>query len=249
MIRFYKTARGRAGNALFIILIAIGLFAALNYAISRTSRGGTSDITEGQARVIASEILSFHAEVKNAVNLLLNGCSENELDTFTGGIWHRVVPDQYHELPNPNKRANDHCTLFHPKGGGITPRIFTKGVVDISERTASSQHPGHSRVQVRMEPGFGTELSDLTFITDGVSDQVCAAVNKLLGNPPQVTITATRASTAVIFAGNFPTYTESPWDYDHPFAPRSVCVTLKGGAWTTSPDTNNNHVMTIIYPR
>lgn len=52
------------GNVLFLILIAVVLFAALSYAVTQSSRGG-GDVASDVAKLDASRILQWYGRVQN----------------------------------------------------------------------------------------------------------------------------------------------------------------------------------------
>mgnify|MGYP000294603364 CR=1 FL=1 len=109
------------GNALFLILIAVALFAALSYAVTNTGRGSGS-IDREQQKIDEAVLQQCEAMVKYTENKLelLNGCSNADIS---------------YELPsginqNPDNQSDTSCFVFHPDGGGITPcGVYTELMV------------------------------------------------------------------------------------------------------------------------
>ncbi|MCK5555152.1 MAG: hypothetical protein KAI76_02850 [Alphaproteobacteria bacterium] len=99
MFDINTTYRGERGNALFLILIAVALFAALSYAITQSGRGGGT-VDKEQALITAASICEYPATLRTAVTRMLitgtagTGASgidvdgttlTNELFSATGG--------------------------------------------------------------------------------------------------------------------------------------------------------------------
>lgn len=65
--------RPQSGNVLFLILIAVALFAALSYAVTQSTRTNGANADEDKAALIASQIVQMAAAVKTARDRLVVG--------------------------------------------------------------------------------------------------------------------------------------------------------------------------------
>lgn len=106
-----STSRRDRGNALFLILIAIALFAALSYAITQSERN-SGNINKEQALLDAAVAQQCMAYVERGAMTLeiVGGCPVNQIS---------------YELPNgsnesPLNTSDTSCFLFHPDGAGLT---------------------------------------------------------------------------------------------------------------------------------
>ncbi len=73
-----------SGNVLFLILIAVALFAALAYAVTSSSRSGGGDISKEKASALASQILNHGIAVRTAVTrMTMNGIAPENLDAYS----------------------------------------------------------------------------------------------------------------------------------------------------------------------
>ena len=98
------------GNALFLILIAVALFAALSYAVTNSGRGGGG---------IDRELETIETAVNQQCNAMidqgkmrlrvLGGCSENEISY--------ELADGTNS--NSDAPSDESCHLFRPSGAGI----------------------------------------------------------------------------------------------------------------------------------
>lgn len=111
------------GNALFLILIAVALFAALAYAVTRTGQGGSGGPGKEQLRLEAANIIGYANLVEQTVNRmrLINGCTDTTI-TFENSV---VSGYAYAGSP-----ADKSCNVFDPAGGGLAFQSPKLSVLD-----------------------------------------------------------------------------------------------------------------------
>ena len=96
------------GNVLFLILIAVALFAALSYAVTQSSRGGGNADQETLA-LNASQMVQFAQDVDFAVKRLM----------LVGGYDKSEISFEYDGNAVNGNCGDDRCKVFHPDGGGV----------------------------------------------------------------------------------------------------------------------------------
>lgn len=96
------------GNVLFLILIAVALFAALSYAVTKSTSGGGSADKEKMA-LNASQMIQFGDDVNFAVLRMLTtgGYSKSQISFENDG-----------NAANANCTVDD-CKVFHTNGGAV----------------------------------------------------------------------------------------------------------------------------------
>ncbi len=166
------------GNVLFIILIAVALFAALSYAVSNSFRGGSETIIDEQARVAAGDVLRHMESIKSGYKYLVDiqGCSIDE------------VSDAY-----PATAPYD-CDLFHPQGAGIRyPERLAQYQMEAEVLAISPTQLGKFSFNFPNAWTSGTYAGDYRWVGAGSGDQdimvglnfvtekICTAVNEKIG--------------------------------------------------------------------
>lgn len=218
-------ASNEAGSVLIWILVMVGLFAGLSYAVNQGSRGGASQISEEQARLAAAEILDYSRLVKDSVRLLqINGCDETEIDHGNTVYKQEDGSDNYPPGTNTNAPADGSCGIFHVNGGGIRPQIFYDVEPTPSGATVAS---GHASIASRDILGIGADgIWDRIFVVPGIKQETCIAINDFVGveNPaglPPVEVTANTIigdeATQLVGKNTFCLYRDSATNKRHVF--------------------------------
>lgn len=115
-------SRTQRGNILFLILLAVILFAALSYAVTNSLRGGGKNATQESLNLAVSEITNYATLAEQAVTRLrlTNDCPDTQIsfhyDSDGDGTLETNGQDAYY---NPNAPADYRCHVFRPEGGGL----------------------------------------------------------------------------------------------------------------------------------
>ncbi|MBN8552161.1 MAG: hypothetical protein J0L52_04625 [Caulobacterales bacterium] len=171
------------GNILFLILLAVVLFAALSYAVTQSLRGGGKDVSDEKAAAIAAQII-------NAI-----GLQEPELMRFMERqklAIHQVdfigphgTASSSGNSPNCTTTA---CDFWSQDGGKVTPPIlplaaYNPATVSAGCQAGSGYRPSTLNGGVRpfmmviSASGIGTAASDFVFYYPCVHPQICAEIN------------------------------------------------------------------------
>ena len=155
------------GNALFLILIAVALFAALSYAITQSGRGG-SGIDREENQILAAQLADYAADIRSFIMRaqLTRGCDKNQIN-FENDF--QVHPDFWAGSTNEIAPSDGSCDVFGAEG----TQFFTHPSLPMFEFSD----------QVGVE-GVGTEATELVmwFLLDDSPDNValCRAFNDFM---------------------------------------------------------------------
>lgn len=192
----------QSGNVLFLILIAVALFAALSYAVTETSRGGGMDISDKRAAVVADEILIYMSSVEKVVQRALSrGISEGDLcfdyDEYPGAI----ADYEHAACADPVNR------IFGSAGGGVK---WQEPTSEALTGTGSGLwvFDGSNRVVEIGTDNAVASSADLVMFLFHVSDRVCRKINERAGvtaadaAPPRDDVTVTTTPYIGTFTDN-----------------------------------------------
>lgn len=176
---FYKNQKAtnresERGNVLFLILIAVALFAALSYAVTQSSRsgGGASD---GEANLVNSaQITQYPASVRTAiVRMIIGGTDVSQLNF---------------DPPSAFGVATVGCDVvsvsstcvFHPDGGGAT-RVTAPPEVMAAGGQGDWVFTSDFAIENIGRTTAANNSNDIIAFLPGVSQSLCERLNTELG--------------------------------------------------------------------
>lgn len=173
-----------SGNVLFLILIAVALFAAISFVVTSSSRG-TGDIENESAKLYSVEIALYPAMVRTAaVRMIAKGVKAEEL-AFN-------IPSDFGALTN-----TEHG-VFHPDGGNATHQFPTHKVTSVSGTR------WHFNGNVEIEnvgisvPG-DSEGNEIVAFLANVNPGICLKFNETVGITDSIPATSIGGAEAAEF--------------------------------------------------
>lgn len=164
-----RTTRQK-GNILFLILLAVVLFAALSYAVTQSMRGGGKDARTENADAKAADILNYFSQLDTAIQrmMLTGSVKDYEINFYyqSGSKYVNGNNDNYN-------CTQSRCRVFDPAGGGVIGRTWES----INRQGAT----GTQGISLVSYPGVGTDLPEHDYSMSGVTLDVCKAVNRAVG--------------------------------------------------------------------
>lgn len=195
-----------SGNALFLILIAVALFAALSYAITQSGRGGAG-IDKEQAGIAAAQLAQYAAQIEQTIMRMqvVSGCSTAKLsfyhDSSGDGVVQTDGTDVYY---NSNSPTPDECHVFYKDGGGMTYQAPNDQWLDGTNTSAF----GYGEIFITGSTGVldvGSSLGDLLLFIPYLSEDVCKAIVKNFQDSSDIPLEDTHAWSNVYYTGTFTT--------------------------------------------
>tara|TARA_B100001750_G_C15487644_1_gene589251 strand:- start:671 stop:1387 length:717 start_codon:yes stop_codon:yes gene_type:complete len=163
-----KTAQ--KGNVLFLILIAVALFAALSYAVTNSTRSaGNADREIDKTK--AAEVIQHAINISSAMQklILINGCDYDAIDNNV------AFGDP---ATNPGL-----CNIYDPvNGGGIPYNQYPDDTASIFSNSTNAPGPGKKiRIFNRMKVvnvGINTR-NDILIHYFNINESLCKGINNL----------------------------------------------------------------------
>lgn len=173
--------RAQSGNILFLILLAVVLFAALAYAVTSSMRGGGKDASSENARAAAADILSFFSELdSNLLRMQMTGGVKAENISF---VYNRKL---YGGTIGPGGNnvncVTNNCRVFVPEGGNVAPRNFESyAFLNPPPYQSNWVAPGYHFARLIIWPQAGTSLNDMTIVLPAIKSAICDEINAQMG--------------------------------------------------------------------
>lgn len=166
------TRKKESGNALWFILMAVALMAALTVTISRSSDTAEQSGNVEQFRVQASDIMRHSSSIKQATdNMRMRGLSENEIsfeNSFTATSY-----------ANGNCGGLD-CLIYGSAGGGLSYRPPASGWLD-SSNSGDARYGEWEFAGTNNVPSISSANAELIMYVGYLKRNLCTQINTLLG--------------------------------------------------------------------
>jgi hypothetical protein len=156
------------GNVLFLILIAVALFAALSYVVTQSTRSGGGS-TEREKNILSSaQMTQYPTALRTSIiRMVLAGVAIENIKFDAPGDPGFAPAQSIAQL------------VFHPQGGGAT---YQEAPTELSA-SGNTQLSWTYNAAVEV-PGIGIDDeggNDVIAFLPGISDGVCRQVNEELG--------------------------------------------------------------------
>lgn len=164
-----------SGNVLFLILIAVALFAALSYAITNSNRSGGKNTDKETASLSAARILQNLALMTATIDrMTISGNrTVEQLDMTT--------PNMAASIGNLDACVSDTCNLFHVNGGKVIPELPAKFIRKGSTCDTGTQTYMAPSLMLMSIQGVGTDEPDVVIEYICMDYKICDEINEKLG--------------------------------------------------------------------
>lgn len=172
---------------MFLILIAVALFAALSYAVTSSSRGGGS-VQNEKDLLLRAQITQFGGELRQAIlRLKLAGqCTDESLSFDSHNNTSSKGNGTIYDYNNPFSPGDGSCGVFTKEGGNVSPRRIPAELVIPAAPCPACMTPDSWLVTATRVLGNGSDAadssgSDLVLWLGRLTREQCLAVNRELG--------------------------------------------------------------------
>ncbi len=179
----FLNRQGERGNVLFLILIAVALFAALSYAVTSSSRSGGGDASSETNLISSAQITQYPAAVRTSiVRMIIGGAQVTDLEFNP--------PSDFANLSDSGGGAKG-FGVFHPDGGGATYATIPPDVMADAQQGTWTFNGDFEVVNIGVSTATNAAGNDIIAFLPGVKESICNRINQELGiaNTPIVTAT------------------------------------------------------------
>lgn len=234
---------GQRGNAFFMILMAIVLFAALAFTFSRGAQQGGENISNRQAELAAADVVTYAQKIERGVQLVMSrGLSENDISFDS-----EADPAYNNTECSDNQASNPDDYLRCEKG-----KVFASTGAKLTWQAPPSDiNNGQNYFIGLNQVGPVTETADpksldLVMLLP-VKPRVCTEINKITSRA-ETWRSAGTLNSATKFTGDFenPSGVRIDWPDVDPKARPSGCF-CKGASPCASTDPH--YFYHVLYAR
>ena len=162
---FKNTRKQQDGNVLFLILIAVALFAALSYAVTSSTRSSGDSASSETNLISSAQITQYPASVNTAIiRMIISGTAANELR------FNR--PSEFTDLDSNG------IGVFHPQGGSAT---YVPAPADVMVSATPGQWAFNGELEIPDIGLAGAGGNDVIAFLVGIKQSICSKINDEYG--------------------------------------------------------------------
>ena len=163
---------GESGNVLFLILIAVALFAALSYAVTQSTRSGAGDTASETNLISSAQLTQDPAGVRTSVvRMIIGGVAIEDLLFNDPSDFSTVI-----NTDDLRERA-----VFHPNGGNATYQLAPSDVVTADNSNGVWYYNAEVQIQNIGITAAGAAGNDVIGFLPDVTLGICRRMNDELG--------------------------------------------------------------------
>jgi hypothetical protein len=163
-----QNRQNESGNVLFLILIAVALFAALSYAVTQSTRSGSGTTERETILLNSASLTQYPTSLRTAVvRMVLAGLDIGQIGfdaPGSAGFGGASAANQ----------------VFHPQGGGA---VFQAPPAEVMTAGVANEWTYNGNFEVPRIGQTGAGGNDLIAFLPGVTVGVCRRLNEELGVP------------------------------------------------------------------
>lgn len=167
----------QSGNVLFLILIAVALFAALSYAVTQSTRGGGNADSEALGIELAG-LTQYGDSISTAIlrSKIINQLEDWEI-CFHSANWGN---NEYLATAPVNVCGNDATNVFSPDGMGVSWQEPNEKILDTS-RIGDPRYGEYFFTSRRIQSIGNEAKDDIIMVVFYLTRAACIKINDELG--------------------------------------------------------------------
>ena len=171
--RKYKEFNRQSGNVLFLILIAVALFAALSYAVTQSSRSGGGDANRETNLISSAQITQYPSSIRTSIIRMIvsNNIAVTELE---------FNPPSDFGNCTTNGGLETQC-VFHPNGGNATYVTAPPDVMANGSQGFWTFNGDFEIINVGVTTSGATTGNEVIAFLPGIRQTICSRINEELG--------------------------------------------------------------------
>lgn len=209
-----KNKERERGNALFLILIAVVLFAALSFAITQSNRSSGSSAGEDTNTVSGSNITQYASAVRTGITrMLVRG--------------HALEDLLFDEPGDTDYDSNVTRQAFHPRGGAI---VFQDPDTNLISET--NTHQGKWVFFFAPVKDMATSANDAVAVLTNVKRGICQQINRNIFGSTTISPLGTAITVTDLLAAEYDPDNALTNDFDFGTTPNKPygCFSTDAGA-------------------